>query len=30
MRYAPFANQLLELTQKFEEDKLLEFVQQFR
>ena len=30
MRYAPFANQLLELTKKFEEDKLVEFVQQFR
>ncbi|MGB7893784.1 MAG: AAA family ATPase [Microcoleus sp.] len=30
MRYAPFANQLLELTKNFEEDKLVEFVQQFR
>jgi predicted ATPase/signal transduction histidine kinase/CheY-like chemotaxis protein len=30
MRYAPFANQLLELTKNFEEDKLIEFVQQFR
>ncbi len=30
MRYAPFANQLIELTRNFEEDKLVEFVQQFR
>ncbi len=30
MRYAPFANHLLELTKNFEEDKLIEFVQQFR
>ncbi|MEG4293562.1 AAA family ATPase [Microcoleus sp. C2C3] len=30
MRYAPFANHLLELTKNFEEDKLVEFVQQFR
>ncbi|MEG4112479.1 MULTISPECIES: AAA family ATPase [unclassified Microcoleus] len=30
MRYAPFVNQLLELTKNFEEDKLVEFVQQFR
>ncbi|MEG4444572.1 AAA family ATPase [Microcoleus sp. AT9_B5] len=30
MRYAPFANQLLELTKNFEEDKLVEFVQEFR
>jgi CheY-like chemotaxis protein len=28
--YAPFANQLLELAKNFEEDKLIEFVQQFR
>ncbi|MEG3987276.1 AAA family ATPase [Microcoleus sp. S28C3] len=30
MRYAPFANQLIELAKSFEEDKLVEFVQQFR
>ncbi|MEG3931327.1 AAA family ATPase [Microcoleus sp. T3_B1] len=30
IRYAPFANQLLELSKNFEEDKLVEFVQQFR